>query len=85
MYEMSQRHPVWVAENHIKPCNIAASWAESTIKKVSISGLLDSLVTSLNCSLFCWLAETTKIPLTRLREEGAANLADLYSVVPVLQ
>jgi hypothetical protein len=21
MYEMSQRHPVWLAENHIKPCN----------------------------------------------------------------
>jgi hypothetical protein len=21
MYEMSQRHPVWVAENHINPCN----------------------------------------------------------------
>jgi hypothetical protein len=21
MYEMNQRHPVWVAENHVKPCN----------------------------------------------------------------
>jgi hypothetical protein len=21
MYEMSQRHPVWVAENHVSPCN----------------------------------------------------------------
>ena len=21
MYEMSQRHPVWVAENHVIPCN----------------------------------------------------------------
>ncbi len=21
MYEMCQRHPVWVAENHVKPCN----------------------------------------------------------------
>jgi hypothetical protein len=21
IYEMSQRHPVWVAENHVKPCN----------------------------------------------------------------
>jgi hypothetical protein len=21
MYEMSQRQPVWVAENHVKPCN----------------------------------------------------------------
>jgi hypothetical protein len=21
MYEMSQRHPVWVAENRVKPCN----------------------------------------------------------------
>jgi hypothetical protein len=20
MYEMSQRHPVWVAENHVNPC-----------------------------------------------------------------
>jgi hypothetical protein len=24
MYEMSQRHPVWVAENHVKPCNSVA-------------------------------------------------------------
>jgi hypothetical protein len=23
MYEMSQRHPVWVAENHVNPCNSA--------------------------------------------------------------
>ncbi len=22
MYEMSQRHPVWVAENHVKPCTV---------------------------------------------------------------
>jgi hypothetical protein len=21
MYKMSQRHPVWVAENHVNPCN----------------------------------------------------------------
>jgi hypothetical protein len=21
MYELSQRHPVWVAENHVNPCN----------------------------------------------------------------
>ncbi len=21
MYEMSQRHPVWVVENHVNPCN----------------------------------------------------------------
>jgi hypothetical protein len=21
MYEMSQRHPVWVLENHVNPCN----------------------------------------------------------------
>ncbi len=21
MYEMSQRHPVWVTENHLNPCN----------------------------------------------------------------
>jgi len=25
MYEMSQRHPVWVTENHINPCNSVAS------------------------------------------------------------
>jgi hypothetical protein len=24
MYEMSQRHPVWVAENHVNPCNSVA-------------------------------------------------------------
>jgi hypothetical protein len=23
MYEMSQRHPVWVAENHVPACNSA--------------------------------------------------------------
>ncbi len=26
MYEMSQRHPVWVTENHVKPCNSAEYW-----------------------------------------------------------
>jgi hypothetical protein len=25
MYEMSQRHPVWVAENHVNPCNSAVA------------------------------------------------------------
>jgi hypothetical protein len=25
MYEMSQRHPVWVAENHVNPCNRAGA------------------------------------------------------------
>ncbi len=32
MYEMSQRHPVWVTENHVNPCNSVASsddWRES--------------------------------------------------------
>jgi hypothetical protein len=24
MYEMSQRHPDWVTENHVNPCNSAA-------------------------------------------------------------
>jgi hypothetical protein len=24
MYEMSQRHPVWVTENHVNPCNSVA-------------------------------------------------------------
>jgi hypothetical protein len=27
MYEMSQRHPVWVAENHVSPCNSVAAHA----------------------------------------------------------
>jgi hypothetical protein len=26
MYEMSQRHPVWVAENHVNPCNSVAAY-----------------------------------------------------------
>ncbi len=25
MYEMSQQHPVWVAENRVKPCNSVVS------------------------------------------------------------
>jgi len=32
MYEMSQRHPVWVAENHVNPCN-----------SVSNRGILDGI------------------------------------------
>ncbi len=27
IYEMSQRHPVWLAENHVKPCNSVYTYA----------------------------------------------------------
>jgi hypothetical protein len=36
MYEMSQRHPVWVAENHVNPCNSAGTEIESG-KEVTIN------------------------------------------------
>jgi hypothetical protein len=42
MYEMSQRHPVWVAENHVNPCNsvaagpttVAFGWWEESREKL---------------------------------------------------
>jgi hypothetical protein len=37
MYEMSQRHPVWVAENHVKPCN-------SVLMAARTSGCLSTLI-----------------------------------------
>jgi hypothetical protein len=39
MYEMSQRHPVWVAENHVKPCNSVVCG----LKTVLFSGCNQSL------------------------------------------
>ncbi len=33
MYEMSQRHPVWVAENHVKPCNSAAGMSLTKLSR----------------------------------------------------
>jgi hypothetical protein len=37
MYEMSQRHPVWVAENHVKPCNSALVQRKLTIAESKYS------------------------------------------------
>jgi hypothetical protein len=37
MYEMSQRHPVWVAENHVNPCN-SASPARMSLTNLSLAG-----------------------------------------------
>jgi hypothetical protein len=31
MYEMSQRHPVWVTENHVNPCN-SGRWKNGPIR-----------------------------------------------------
>jgi hypothetical protein len=31
MYEISQQHPVWVAENHVKPCN--SVFIENNVRK----------------------------------------------------
>jgi hypothetical protein len=44
MYEMSQRHPVWVAENHVKPCNSVLAYllAESH-NKVELYSILPGL------------------------------------------
>ncbi len=33
MYEMSQRHPVWVTENHVKPCNSVSYLVQSIVWK----------------------------------------------------
>ncbi len=35
MYEMSQRHPVWVAENHVNPCNSAQAYLRITMSTVT--------------------------------------------------
>jgi hypothetical protein len=37
MYEMSQRHPVWVTENHVKPCNSVGGvyWIPASTHKVA--------------------------------------------------
>ncbi len=53
MYEMSQQHPVWVAENHVNPCNSVeielsyrarqATWLGGIDSLKSIPGLLKSL------------------------------------------
>ncbi len=40
MYEMSQRHPVWVTENHVKPCNSVVS----TIYQITSPTMLEILM-----------------------------------------
>jgi hypothetical protein len=42
MYEMSQRHPVWVAENHVTACNSAAHTMDAAILKGPCTGRLFS-------------------------------------------
>jgi hypothetical protein len=37
MYEMSQRHPVWVAENHVKPCNSVRSMRRLQVGALVVS------------------------------------------------
>ena len=43
MYEMSQRHPVWVTENHVNPCNSVGHKnvldVSKTLKKESVSSV----------------------------------------------
>jgi hypothetical protein len=40
MYEMSQRHPVWVAENHVTACNsVAGQYAFSNAGFEFFNGL----------------------------------------------
>jgi hypothetical protein len=34
MYEMSQRHPVWVAENHVNPCNSVTKLEDLMVQTV---------------------------------------------------
>ena len=43
MYEMSQRHPVWVAENHVNPCN--SVFTNNSFSKIwSINSYMDGLI-----------------------------------------
>jgi hypothetical protein len=34
MYEMSQRHPVWVAENHVTACNSVEIRVKNIFRKL---------------------------------------------------
>ncbi len=36
MYEMSQRHPVWVTENHLNPCNSAIHISHYTVTRLDV-------------------------------------------------
>ncbi len=44
MYEMSQQHPVWVAENHVKPCN---SVTENLVSRMVSSKKMTLLFTKI--------------------------------------
>jgi hypothetical protein len=43
MYEMSQQHPIWVAENHVNPCN-----SEGVLVKLLLSAVQAGIPSSLN-------------------------------------
>ncbi len=40
MYEMSQQHPVWVAENHVKPCNSVRVVFKSNLEALQVNALI---------------------------------------------
>jgi hypothetical protein len=48
MYEMSQRHPVWVAENHVNPCNSVHTEYEIVIFNKSNHLLVKQMSNSFN-------------------------------------
>ena len=56
MYEMSQRHPVWVTENHVNPCNsveFQKSWCKNVSGKVYQGRTVKMLVTEIQSVTGC--------------------------------
>jgi hypothetical protein len=60
MYEMSQRHPVWVTENHVNPCNSALQ-----IQAACQSTFINEQLFSTNCKLLFYEIIAALIHLTR--------------------
>jgi hypothetical protein len=66
MYEMSQRHPVWVAENHVKPCNSVTWLLENVNNKIILHTSKTIFISNRRISL-CYFK---KPPLQFRKENG---------------
>ncbi len=64
MYKMSQRHPVWVAENHVKPC-ISVGAGEKWIEIVYVYGEEKNYFSSVPTTLY--EKSCLRIPEMKLR------------------
>ncbi len=65
MYEMSQRHPVWVAENHVSPCNSAQGSLKIFFSEDSYSSVKFTLL-----SYVCLVTMLFKSPLFTVKGGG---------------